>query len=456
MGTVSAHVEEHHELDIGLNDPLARMSFERGAVEREEQLLGETEQEKKWVLNEPTTEPARKAVHQILTQAIQAGATDVHFERREEGLTVRFRVDGDLRTVGVIDDKHFAQNIVYYIKINSTIGHGKYYEFESGRAAAELGQKRYDLRIEKNPSFRDEEIVIRILDKQANWSIDNLALTKENLESLKHLMSLPYGLILLTGPTGCGKSTTMYAMLKEYAKSDRRKINTIEDPVEYEINGAAQVNVDLKQGRTMTAALRSFLRQNPNIIMVGEMRDTEVALTAAQAAETGHLVLSTLHTNDAPGAVVRLEDMKVPVSNVLASLRGVVAQRLIKRVNPAAWEFERGKASELLGDDWKAAGLDDVEVQIPVRPRAGVPEKDWYKGRIAVHEIMLITPGLRQLIRNGGVEDEIRVQAHKDGMQSMWVDGLKKVAAGVISLEALRLQVIPDSQLFEQNLPKAA
>ena len=456
MSALVSTIEQDTDQHLRLVDPLAGVAFRREPGDKSEELLGETEQEKKWILNEPTTEAPRQAVHNIMIQAIKAGATDVHFERREQGLAIRYRIDGELTTVGVIDDKHFAQNVIYYIKINSTIGHGKYYEFESGRASAELGQNRYDLRIEKNPSFREEEIVIRILDKQANWSIDNLALTKENIDKLRHLMSLPYGLILLTGPTGCGKSTTMYAMLKEFVKTDRRKINTIEDPVEYELNGASQVNVNVKMGRTMTAALRSFLRQNPNIIMVGEMRDTEVALTAAQAAETGHLVLSTLHTNDAPGAVVRLEDMEVPISNVLASLRGVVAQRLVKRVNRDAWDFQRGLASELFGAEWKAAGLADVEVEIPMRPKAGVPEKDWYRGRIAVHEIMIITPALKQIIRNGGVEDEIRVQAHKDGMQSMWVDGLKKVAAGVTSLQALRLQVMPDNELIDQRVPQAA
>ena len=456
MAGIASQNEHDFGNNLRLDDPLAGVSFRRDPNDKSDELLGETEQEKKWVLNEPTNEAPRQAVHNIMIQAIKAGATDVHFERREQGLAIRYRIDGELSTVGVIEDRHFAQNVIYYIKINSTVGHGKYYEFESGRAQAELGNKRYDLRIEKNPSFREEEIVIRILDKQANWSIDKLALSKENLEKLKHLMELPYGLILLTGPTGCGKSTTMYAMLKEFVKSDRRKINTIEDPVEYELDGASQVNVNAKMGRTMTAALRSFLRQNPNIIMVGEMRDTEVALTAAQAAETGHLVFSTLHTNDAPAAVVRLEDMQVPISNVLASLRGVVAQRLVKRVNRQAWEFQRGMASELLGDEWKAAGLQDVEVEIPIRPKAGVPESDWYRGRIAVHEIMTVTPALKQIIRKGGVEDEIRAQAHKDGMQSMWIDGLKKVAAGVISLQALRQQVIPDSELIEQGVAQAA
>ena len=261
------------------------------------------------------------------------GASDIHFEPYEDETIVRLRMDGELHDYIKISPAKYGE-VVSRIKVMANLNVAEKRIPQDGKFHIKVAQKDYDVRVSVVPTVFGERIVLRILDKSGKLlTLEELGLSKEDLKKVERLISKPYGMILVTGPTGAGKSTTLYAMLLKL-KNPRRNIITIEDPVEYQIKGISQIQVNPKVGLTFSAGLRSILRQDPDVIMVGEIRDSETAQIAVQSALTGHLVLSTLHTNDAPSAVTRLKDMEIEPFLIASALEGVIAQRLVRKICP--------------------------------------------------------------------------------------------------------------------------
>lgn len=389
--------------------------------------------------------PGKKNVYMNTTGALLAGATDIHIKANAQGYAVYYRVDGDMIYQDQIAFRE-ATNVNGFLKSNTSIGHNNKLNHESGRAKvikAEDGgtSKEYDLRIQKSVVGKGlgEEYVIRILDKSKKWSIEKLQLAPWIRERLEELVAEPYGMVIFTGPTGSGKSTSQYACLQHIADrfSNSKNILTVEDPIEYDLEGVSQTQVNLKAGVTFASTLRSFLRQDPDVIMVGEMRDLEVTDVALQAAETGHLVLSTIHANEAAGAFTRLKNMKAPKDVTSSAVVGVIAQRLVKTINPNAmdlWDFQEGSSVELLGKHGYVG--EDFPVKIPVlKPNLSIADqRRAYKGRVAIMEILRVTPEIIDMILAEQPAQIIREKAVEQGMRTMLHDGLYKVAQGKTSV----------------------
>ena len=404
-------------------------------------------------------ERAPSLVYTIIQTAIERKATDIHIEAGEDKLRIRYRIDGELEEANQVP-KLLRNSFVSAILVNSTIDIGHPEHFQSGRAGVKFNGKLYDLRIEKQKSVKGQEIVIRILDKAADWSLDTLNFSPENMAVIKQALRIPYGLILITGPTGSGKSTTLFAMLKNQVASGKKKVLTVENPVEYEIKGANQVNVHEKADRNFDSSLRSFLRQDPDVIMVGEIRDKDVATMAAQAAETGHLVFSTLHTNDAPGAFPRLSAMGLRLDLLISSVELVLAQRLVRRVNPIAWEFQEGMASDVIGPVWEKSGLPDQIVTVAVQPKDFIANElpmghtnppEHTRGRVPIHEVLLASTEIKELVNSGAPAFQLKQLGRSQGMLTMWQDGLRKVGQGLISMDSLLAQVKPDDGIIMED-----
>lgn len=355
------------------------------------------------------TGPVIQLVNGILADAIQAGASDIHIEPQERGVALRYRVDGLLRAVLTMP-KRAHPKIVSRIKIMAHMDIAERRRPQDGRSRVAVGGRTFDLRVSTLPTADGEKLVIRILvQDRAQLALEELGFEGDTLELFKGLLRRPQGLILITGPTGSGKTSTLYASLN-LLRSETSNIVTIEDPVEYRLAGINQVAVNDKAGMTFAAGLRSILRQDPDIVMVGEIRDGETADVAFQAAQTGHLVLSTLHTNDAPSAITRLIDMGVPGYIVASAVIGVQAQRLVRRLCSCARVDEAGRLARHGCDACRRTG---------------------YRGRVAVYETMAIPSMLRRVIANRGSDDDIRDVARKTGMRTLFEDGLRKVARGV-------------------------
>ncbi len=369
--------------------------------------------------------PTVRLVNQILIKAVDVGASDVHFEPYEDETLVRLRMDGELHKYLSIPRGKY-QEVVSRIKVMSNLNVAERRIPQDGKFHVKVGSKDYDVRVSVVPTVFGERVVLRLLDKSGKLlTLEELGLSKEDLLKVERLISKPYGMILITGPTGAGKSTTLYAMLLKL-KSPKKNIITIEDPVEYQIKGIGQIQVNPKVGLTFAAGLRSVLRQDPDIIMVGEIRDLETAEIAVQSALTGHLVLSTLHTNDAPSAITRLKDMDIEPFLIASALEGVIAQRLVRRICP--------------------------HCKVPYKPdkeeieKLGLPEGDYtfykgkgcehclgtgYKGRIAVFEVLELNEELKKLITKTQDANEIRNAAKKFGFKTMLEDGREKVLKGI-------------------------
>jgi type IV pilus assembly protein PilB len=375
--------------------------------------------------------PVVKLINGLLTDAVMRGASDIHIEPFEKEIRIRYRIDGALREIMKPPMKMKAA-LTSRIKILSQLNIAERRVPQDGRIKLKMKNKVVDFRVSTLPVIFGEKIVLRILDK-GNLTLD---LEKFGLEpkAEKDFMSAimnPYGMVLVTGPTGSGKTTTLYSALSKVNTEDVN-IMTAEDPVEYNIHGINQVLVRNEIGMTFAAALKAFLRQDPNIIMVGEIRDIETGGIAIKAALTGHLVLSTLHTNDAPSTITRLIDMGLEPFNVAAALNCVTAQRLVRRIcnnckEEAKYPDEYLEAGHIHGEDagmtfYKGKGCD----------RCG---GSGYKGRAGLYEVLAMSTELRKMIMHGASGDELRDQGLREGMLTLRMDGMKKVARGVTTLE---------------------
>ena len=373
--------------------------------------------------------PVIKLVHSVLAQAVNEGASDIHFEPNEAEMRVRFRIDGVLHEAARVPRRMIA-GVVSRVKIMSDLDIAEKRMPQDGRVSVTVDEHAVDLRVTTLPTERGEGATIRILDKtQALRSLDELGLDGSGRGRFEEAVRRPYGAVLVTGPTGSGKSTTLYAALQE-TSSVEKNIITIEDPVEYRIDGINQIGVNRKAGLTFAAGLRSILRADPDVIMVGEIRDAETARIAIEAALTGHMVLSTLHTNDAPGAIVRLAKMGIESFLTASAVDCVVAQRLARKLCPYCKRRAVIPQAALNEAGFRVGA--DVEAYEPVG--CARCNRSGYKGRMGLFSVMSMSERIKDLAVSGAAEAEIASTAREEGMLTLREDGLLKVRAGVTSV----------------------
>ncbi len=407
-------------------------------LEEEIEVIQEEEEKEREREEEIEEAPIVRFVNYIITEAIRLRASDIHIEPYEDFLRVRYRIDGVLHEM-MTPPLKIKNALISRIKIMSNMNIAEKRLPQDGRFKMKIKDREIDFRVSTLPTLFGEKVVIRILDKEGlKWNLSELGFEKDELKMFKKAISLPYGMILVTGPTGSGKTTTLYSAILELNKTEVN-ISTVEDPVEYNLPGINQVQVNESIGLTFASALRSFLRQDPDIIMVGEIRDLETAEISIKAALTGHLVLSTLHTNDAPSTVGRLVDMGVEPFLVSSSLNLVIAQRLVRVICPhCKEEVEPDPASlEELGispDDgirfFKGKGCKECNFT-------------GYKGRIGIFEMMEINSELRDAILRKEPADVLREIAIKNGMRTLRESGIMKIKKGITTIdEVLRTTIL--------------
>ena len=364
-------------------------------------------------LIEVTSAPIVKLLNSIIEQAVRERASDIHIEPYADDIRVRFRIDGDLREVMTLS-KTSHSAIITRIKIIGKMNIAEKRIPQDGRVESKIAGRDIDMRISTLPTVYGEKTVIRLLDRSNfNFKKESLGFSEKDLNTLNKMISQPYGMLLVTGPTGSGKTTTLYAILQDLNRKEKNII-TVEDPVEYKLRGINQVQVNAKAGLTFASGLRSILRQDPDIIMVGEIRDNETAEIAVRAAITGHLVLSTLHTNDSPSTVARLVDMGIESYLVSSAIIGVISQRLVKLLCPRCKkEYEAGYLEK------KLLGIDESDELILYKPVGCSNCNGGYKGRTAVHELMPVSEEIRKLIDNHASIDELRKKAIEEGMSTL-------------------------------------
>src|SRR5437773_2497830 len=392
---------------------------------------------------EASQRPVVRLVDLIISEGILARSSDIHIEPEEGGVAVRYRIDGVLRQVMKIP-RQAGLPLISRIKIMSSLDIADRLRPQDGRARVAVNGQPIDLRVSTLPASLGEKIVIRILDARATVkTLDSLGFNTNETAGIKRLLENHEGIILVTGPTGSGKTTTLYSCIN-LIKSEGVNIVTVEDPVEYRMQGIVQVQVQEKAGLTFASALRSILRQDPNVVLVGEIRDRETAQIAVQASLTGHLVLSTLHTNDAANAVTRLVDIGVEAYKIAAALRGVVAQRLMRRLCLTCKEV------------WMEAPPDRLKPWIPkgtpLYRAAGCPDcaMTGYRGRFSIMEVLTITPEVERRIAGGEPAEQIATAARRGGMKSLWDSGLAHVLRGESTVdELMRVVDVPQDDEVE-------
>lgn len=398
------------------------------------------------------TAPIVRMVNLILTQAVRKKASDIHIEPRKDRVDVRYRVDGELHLAPSIP-KSLQSGVASRIKIMSELDIAERRMPQDGRISVKIDGKKIDLRVSTSPSQYGERVVLRVLRRSDGLiPLEQLGFTPRDMTLFRTLIARPYGIILVTGPTGSGKTTTLYAALN-MLKNERINIMTVEDPIEYELEGINQTNVHSKIGLTFATQLRSILRQDPDIVLVGEVRDTETADVAFRAALTGHLVFSTLHANDAPSSVARLVDMGVEPFLVSSAIIGVTAQRLVRKLCPDCKEAyapdERIKL--ILGLDAR----DGIELYRAMG--CEVCGGTGYKGRTSITEMMVMTDEIQRLAISGATATEIRTAAVNSGMVSMRMDGMNKVMEGITTFEEVERKVLIETNVEDlRNAMKAA
>lgn len=390
----------------------------------------ETQRQELELTDDVQAAPAVRLTNSIINQAIATSASDIHLEPFENYVTVRYRVDGVLFESNRIPQNLYSA-VSTRIKIMAGMNIAEKRLPQDGRIELEIKGRAYDFRVSTLPTVFGEKIVIRVLDRTTfDFTRDKLGFTEHENKLMDKIVRMPYGIVLLTGPTGSGKTTTLYSMLSEVNTPDKN-IVTIEDPVEYMLAGINQVQVNVKSGLTFAAGLRSILRQDPDIIMIGEIRDEETAQIAVRAAITGHLVLSTLHTNDAPGAITRLVDMGVEPYLAADAIVAVIAQRLVRRLCPACRTTYTADEKEKI--------ILNTDKPVQLYKSLGCPscQDSGYRGRTAIHEVMLIGKEHRNIIAKGGSAEEIRDVAVKQGMVDLYESCRQLVLSGVTSIQEM-------------------
>jgi len=379
--------------------------------------------------------PIVRFVNILVTQAIQDRASDIHIEPNETDLLVRYRIDGVLHEMQR-SPKQIQSGVISRLKIMSDIDIAERRKPQDGRMSVVHNGRKIDLRVATMPTVWGEKVVLRILDNStATLDLRDLSFLDDNFRVYQESYTKPYGMILVTGPTGSGKSTTLYATLHAVARTEINVI-TVEDPVEYRIPGINQVQVNPKAGLTFASALRSILRSDPDVVLIGEIRDHETAQIAIEAALTGHLVLSTLHTNDAPSAITRLIEMGIEPFLVGSALDCVVAQRLARRLCPKCKEAYRPSEVEMIASrfPWSPG----KEIPMIYRPAGcSACSRTGYKGRMALHEVMRVSEAIERLAVSHASAAEIANTAHQEGMISLRDDGWTKVLLGDTSVEEI-------------------
>ena len=379
---------------------------------------------------EASQRPVVRLVDLILSEGILSRASDIHIEPEEGGFAVRYRIDGVLRQVMKVP-RAAGFPLISRIKIISSLDIADRLRPQDGRARVAVNGVPVDLRVSTLPASLGEKVVIRILDSRASvLSLDALGLNPDEFAAFKALLDHHEGILLVTGPTGSGKTTTLYSGIRSI-QSGKTNIVTVEDPVEYRMQGIVQVQVHEKAGLTFANALRSILRQDPDVVLVGEIRDRDTAQIAVQASLTGHLVLSTLHTNDAANAVTRLVDIGIEPYKIAASLRGVVAQRLMRKLCPTCKEVWVESVPEKL-EKWVPKGT-------PLYRAVGCPDcaMTGYRGRFSIVEVLTVTPEVERLIGAGAMAEKIAEAARAGGMKGLWESGLSHILRGESSLDEL-------------------
>ena len=383
--------------------------------------------------------PLVRLVNSIIFQAAEDGASDVHFEPQEDSLAVRLRIDGVLHEVQRIP-KRMAAGVTTRLKVLAKLDIAERRKPQDGRISlnAAAAGRMLDIRVATLPTVEGESVVMRLLDKSKRPpTLEELGLSDEMRKTLEEVVSRPTGALLVTGPTGSGKSTTLYAALSEI-NNPEINIITVEDPVEYRLGGVNQVQINQRAGLTFAAALRSILRSDPDVVMVGEIRDPETAKISIEAALTGHFVLSTLHTNDAPCALTRLNEMGVEPFLTGSAVTGVLAQRLARKLCTHCCEMYTPSVEELI----KARVSPDVAAQadgMVFYRKKGCPRcnQTGYKGRIGVFQLLAMSETLETLAASKASREELERAAMEEGMRTLWDDGIAKVAAGLTSIEEL-------------------
>ena len=376
--------------------------------------------------------PVVKLINGILTDAVQKGASDIHFECYEKDIRVRYRVDGVLQEIMRPPTKMKAA-LISRFKILSDLNIAERRVPQDGRLKLRLGKRVIDFRVSTLPTLFGEKIVLRILDKgNLTLDLEKFGMEPKAEQDFMHAIMNPYGMVLVTGPTGSGKTTTLYSAL---SKINTHEVNimTAEDPVEYNLHGINQVQVRTDIGMTFAAALKAFLRQDPNVIMVGEIRDLETGSIGIKAALTGHLVLSTLHTNDAPSTITRMVDMGIEPFNVASAVNLITAQRLVRRICSNCKEAVTYPEVYL-----RAAGIDlDQAASMTFYRGRGCDTcgGSGYKGRQGLYEVMAMSPALRRMILQEASTADLQAQAIAEGMLTLRMDGMQKIARGVTTLE---------------------
>lgn len=400
-------------------------AWEKGSVEQADDSVGEAS--------------VRELINQMITDAWSKRATDIHLELFPGELVVRYRIDGVLCNAKVSSDtRRFYRSMISRIKVMANLDISEQRRPQDGRLKIRMQNQEIDMRVSILPTSFGEAVVIRILSSAQLLSMDSVGLNPAHLATMRQVIAKPHGMILMTGPTGSGKTTTLYSCLHEL-NQEERKIITVEDPVEYVLRGVVQMQINPKTGLSFATGLKHILRHDPDVIMVGEIRDPETAEIAVRSALTGHLVFSTLHTNDAPSAVARLLDLGVPPYLVSSSLMAVVAQRLVRVICEhckvkTTLEKALEKGEEKLIDQqffdktfYEGVGCDRCR-------------STGYQGRTAIHEIMLIDDDLRQLISNHSATSGIQMESFRKGMLDLRSDGLVKASEGVTTVqEVLRV-----------------
>jgi len=381
------------------------------------------------VLDVSNKAPIIKLVNTILFQALKLRSSDVHFQPYPDRMQVRFRIDGILYDMDAIP-KRVQDAIISRVKVMGKMDIAERRLPQDGRASLRIGDGEVDVRISSVPTSTGERIVMRLLDKTAKlYRLNEIGLEDKNLEMIRDYLDYNHGIVLVTGPTGSGKTTTLYAAMAEI-DTTKKNILTIEDPVEYAIGGISQVQVNQKKGLTFASGLRSFLRQDPDVMMVGEIRDLETAEVAIRAALTGHLVFSTVHTNDAASTITRMVDQGVESYLVASSIVLIIAQRLVRTICPHC------KVVEPIDDEWAAKlrkvdmTADQLNGQIAYGPGCDECFHSGYAGRTAIYEFLPVTERIRTMVMEGAGASDIKREQIAEGFQTLRADGRKKIIQG--------------------------